>query len=282
MKFGLHGLHRAAGTDPAILSQLAVRAEDVGFDSIWVGDHVALPVTNGASSANSALEPRLEVLSTLSFLAAVTSQVRLAAGVVVVPQRQPVLLAKQLTTIDVLSEGRLIVGIGVGHIESELTAFGVSLMDRGARTDEYVAAMQALWSEPTPNVSGRFISFSDVVERPLPVQRPHPPIVVGGHSAQALRRAARIGAGWYGWDLDIAETKRALCALDEALKQETRSADLGELEITITPSGVLDVETARRYADLGVHRLVLVPRAATGSGTDELITSFAETMIGNV
>jgi probable F420-dependent oxidoreductase len=208
--------------------------------------------------------------------------VRLAIGVIVLPQRQPVLLAKQLTTIDHLSKGRLIVGIGVGYLEPELRALGASLADRGARTDEYLAAMRALWAESTPDFAGRFVSFAGLIERPRPVQRPHPPIVVGGHSAAALRRAVTAGDGWYGWELDLEQTARSLGELREMAGRIERPAGLRELEITITPRGIPDVDTARRYAALGVHRLAIQPHTADGTAIDELIETIGDRLIGRI
>ncbi|HSR25743.1 MAG TPA: LLM class flavin-dependent oxidoreductase, partial [Candidatus Eisenbacteria bacterium] len=193
-----------------------------------------------------------------------------------------VLLAKQLSSIDVLSRGRLTVGVGVGYVEPELRALGASLADRGARTDEYLAAMRALWDEPAPSFAGRFVAFDGVVERPRPVQRPHPPIVIGGHSAAAFRRAVRSGNGWYGWELGLEETAEALAGLRQAAGRCERPAGLGELEITVTPPGTPDADTARRYADLGVHRLVVQPHTMEGPAMDELIATAGETLIGRV
>ena len=209
LKLALFGLHRGSSADPDTLVRRARRAEEAGFESFWVGDHVALPSAE-AQGGDPPGQRRLEALVALAYMAALTSRVRLAVGVIVLPQRQPVLLAKQLSTIDVLSKGRLIVGIGVGYLEPELRALGASLADRGARTDEYLAAMRALWDEPAPSFAGRFVSFADVIERPRPVQRPHPPIVIGGHSPAAYRRAIQAGNGWHGWDLDLEQTAQAL------------------------------------------------------------------------
>src|SRR6266536_2069995 len=225
LKLGLYGLHRGGSADPDTMVRRARLAEEAGFESLWVGDHIALPSGLGDPPD----QPRIEAVVALAHMAALTSRVRLCFGVIVLPQRQPVLLAKQLASIDVLSKGRLTVGIGVGYVEPELRALGVSLADRGARTDEYLAVMRALWDEPTPSFEGRFVGFADVVERPRPVQRP---------------------------------------------------PRLGELEITITPPGSVDVETARRYADLGVHRLAIQPHTMDGSAMDELISSVAEPVEG--
>jgi probable F420-dependent oxidoreductase len=278
VKLALFGLHRGSSVDPDTIARRARLAEEAGFEALWVGDHIALPLSGG----DPAEQPRLEALVALAYLAAVTTRVRLGIGVIVLPQRQPVLLAKQLTSIDVLSKGRLTVGIGVGYVEPELRALGASLADRGARTDEYLAAMRSLWSEPVPSFAGRYVSFVDVIERPLPVQRPHPPLVVGGHSPAAHRRAVLAANGWYGWELGLEQTAEALAALHETARRCERPAQLGELEITITPPAVVDVDTARRYADLGVHRLALQPETMDGTAIDELITTVGETLIGRL
>lgn len=279
LKLALFGLHRGSSVDPETLARRARRAEEVGFESLWLGDHVALPTD---APDNPATEPRLEAVVTLAHLAALTRRVRLAVGVLVLPQRQPVLLAKQLTSVDVLSGGRLIVGLGVGYLEPELIALGASLADRGARTDEYLRAMRALWDEPTPAFAGRFVSFAGVIERPRPVQRPHPPIVVGGHSPAAHRRAIEAANGWYGWELGLEETARALGELRDAARRHPRPAALGPLEITITPPRLPDRDTARRYADLGVHRLAIQPHTMEGGTIDALIEAVGDTLVGRL
>ncbi len=276
LKFGLYGLLRGSGIEPDTLARRARLAEEAGFESLWVGDHIALPAEMDGT------QPRLEVVAAVSYLAAVTTRIRLGFGVIVLPQRQPVLLAKQLSSIDILSKGRLTVGIGVGYVEPELHALGVSLADRGARTDEYLAAMRTLWTEPAPSFEGRFVSFDGVFQRPQPVQRPHPPIVVGGHSPAAQRRAVTSANGWYGVYLDVEQTAEALAGLRNVAAGCDRPASLGELEITITPPGPIDFDAARRYADLGVRRLVIPPRATESSGIEELIQSVGETLVGRL
>ena len=266
MRFGLYGLHKGENSVPAALARRARAAEDAGFESIWVGDHIALP----PDAPDDAYDPRLEAVVTLAHLAAVTRRVRLGLGVIVLPQRQPVLLAKQLTSVDVLSDGRLIVGLGVGYLEAELRALGATLADRGVRTDEHIAAMRALWDEPAPDFEGRFVSFSNVIQRPRPAQHPHPPIVIGGDSPAAYRRA-RAADGWYGWE----RTPEQVAAVRE---------ELGGLEVTVTPSppGPIELELARRYADAGVDRLVLQPPDTTGASMDELIAATRDTLIGRI
>jgi probable F420-dependent oxidoreductase len=265
LNFGLYGLHRDHNVEPDVLARRAQLAEEVGIESLWVGDHIALPPGEGNP-------PRLEALIALTYLAAATTRIRLGVGLIVLPQRQPVLLAKQLTSLDVLSRGRLSVAVGAGYVEPELNAMGVTLAERGARTDEYLAAMRALW-DAAPSFAGRFVSYSGVVQHPSPVQRPHPPIVVGGHSPAAYRRAARHGSGWYGWGLDVEQTAQALRELAEITRGEDRPAALGDLEITMTPPGVPDLDTARRYADAGVHRLIIELEGVDDGEVDSVIAS---------
>ncbi|HKD76890.1 MAG TPA: LLM class flavin-dependent oxidoreductase, partial [Ktedonobacterales bacterium] len=161
-------------------------------------------------------------------------------------------------------------------------AMGVSLADRGARTDEYLAAMIALWKESPSSFAGHFVSFDGMSEQPHPTQRPHPPIIIGGHSPSAYRRAIQVGNGWYGWTLDLEQTAQALAALHEAASRYERPPDLGELEISITPPGTVDVEMARRYAEIGVHRLVVKPPTMDGAAMDDLIRSVSATLLGHV
>jgi probable F420-dependent oxidoreductase len=265
MKFGLYGIQRGS-IDPAVLAGRARRAEEAGFESVWVGDHVALP-----REARGDTEPRLDAVTALAYLAAVTTRVRLGFGVLVLPQRHPVLVAKQITSIDVLSGGRVLVGIGAGYVEPELRALSVPMAERGARTDEYLAAMTELWTSDQPSFAGRFVSFDGVFQTPRPVQKPHPPIVVGGHSDAAMRRAVRSANGWYGVYVDLAETASLLVRLRTVAAECERPASLGELEITITPRPPADLSTVERFAELGVHRLLVQPAAMDGDAVDEVI-----------
>jgi probable F420-dependent oxidoreductase len=276
VKYALYGLHRGSSVDPQRLRARAVRAEEVGFEGLLVGDHIALP----SDSPDPATEPRLEAVCALMFLAASTTTIGLGAGVLVLPQRQPVLLAKQLASLDVLSGGRLSVGVGVGYVEAELAAFGVSLADRAAMTDEFLDVLAGLWTGGPASFEGRWVRFSDLAQAPAPAQRPRPPIVVGGDVRATYARAARIGDGWFGWDLDVDQTVRAIAAL-EAARDEV-GGGRGRLEVTIAlaPEWPVTPDLAAAYAEAGVDRLVLRPADFTGSEIDELIERTAEELIG--
>ena len=257
MKFGLFSLNFDACSHPETAAKVDREAEAAGFESLWVGERMAPPDPRAPGSPVDPTDRMLDPLIALSFLAGQTSRVLLGTGVVVLPQRQPLVLAKQLASLDALSGGRVLFGLGAGYLEPELRAMGVPLSERGARTDEYLAAMRAIWGEDAPTFSGRFLSFSGVSSYPRPATIP---IIVGGHSAAALRRAVEQGHGWYGFGLDIDETARLLAELRAAEASGRRPSELGPLEITISARGRVDAELAERFSGLGVDRLVLLPR----------------------
>ena len=219
----------------------------------------------------------------LTYVAAHTRTIRLGTGVLLLPQYQPLILAKELASLDVLSGGRLIVGIGVGSAEAEYEALGVPYHERGARADEYVAAMRAIWSEGTPSYHGRYVSFHDVVAYPHPVQQPAPPIVVGGRSLAALRRTIEQANGWYGYAMNLDETAEMLAQLREAAQRYPRPASLGELEISVAPRVPIDKDTAQRFVDLGVHRLIMIPpRGMETPALEQWVRTIGETLVGQV
>jgi probable F420-dependent oxidoreductase len=191
---------------PQSLVRLAVEGEAMGFDYLTVSDHIVIPTDIQARYPYSetgefpqgSRAGRHEQLTAVAFIAAKTSRMRLVTSVTVVPHRPAVLTAKILSTIDVLSNGRLTVGVGAGWLKEEFEAIGTPpFPERGAVTDEYLDAFRELWTKDDPRFDGRYVQFSDIVFEPKPVQKPHPPIWVGGESGPALRRAARLGDAWY-------------------------------------------------------------------------------------
>jgi probable F420-dependent oxidoreductase len=206
MDFGVATVTRGECSSREGYIAVAEAAERLGFGFISVNDHLVVPrdiasrypySESGEWAARTAGEC-LDQLATLAFLAGRSERLRLLTSVMVVPQRQPVLTAKMLATIDVLSRGRLIVGCGVGWLEEEFQALGAPpFAERGRATDEFLDAMKTLWTEEAPKFTGRHVHFEDIVFAPKPVARPHPPIWIGGESAVALKRAVRVGDGWY-------------------------------------------------------------------------------------
>ncbi len=257
MKIGICSANSGPYATRAMLDSLADLAEEAGVESVWVSEHPVLADPQEPPSPMDPGDPILDPVTTLAFLAGRTRSVRLGTGVIVLPFRNPLIFAKELVTVDVLSGGRLIFGIGVGYVQREFEALGVPYAGRGARTEEYLAAIRAVWTEPHPSYQGDLISFKGVQANPRPVQRPHPPVVIGGYARPVIRRAVRDADGWYGWGLGLAGAARYIAALESAHDEVTRRDDLGPLEITITPPDEVDAPAAARYADLGVHRLNL-------------------------
>ncbi len=262
MTFGLFSMNMEACSYPAGAARIARLAEAAGFDSLWAGEHVVLPNPRVSPSPMAPEERILDPLITLSFLAAQTTTIRLGTGIIVLPQRNPLVLAKELASLDALSGGRLIFGVGVGYLEPEFRALGIPFADRGPRTDDYLAAMRAIWTQSEPAHQGRFVSFVNVQAHPQPARLP---IVIGGHSPGAYRRAVEGAHGWYGFMLDVAGTTDALESLRDAASRYSRPAALGELEISVTPRRLPNLDEAARFAALGVQRLILMPPA----GLDE-------------
>jgi probable F420-dependent oxidoreductase len=285
MKFGLFSINAYACCDPTVAARVARAAEAAGFESLWGGEHVVLPDPQAPPSPMAPHEPILDPVVALTYCAAVTTRVRLGTGIIILPQRNPLVLAKELASLDRLSNGRLIFGIGVGYLEPEFRALGAPFAHRGAVTDEYLAAMRAIWSQDKPAHSGRFVSFANVQAHPQPLQRPHPPIVVGGRTPAAFRRAVMRGQGWYGFALDPARTAEALAGLREAAKSAERAPDLGPLEISVTPARgtTVDEATAAAYAALGVHRLILMPPPKLdAAGLEGFVADVGTRLVGKV
>jgi probable F420-dependent oxidoreductase len=253
-------------------------AEAAGFDSVWAGEHVILPDPQAPPSPMHPQDAALDPLIALTLAAAHTKTVRLATGIVILPQRNPVVLAKQIASLDVVSGGRFTFGIGVGYLEPEFRAIGSDFAHRGAITDEYLAAMQHLWYDEHPEFHGRFADFAGVDAYPRPVQRPIP-IVYGGHSRPAYRRAVARGDGWYGFAMKPENVASSTAGLRAAAAEVERPAELGPLEITVTPRVRLTPEVAAAFAELGVDRLVPFP-PPTRDGITATITDAIEAVAG--
>jgi probable F420-dependent oxidoreductase len=258
VKLGLFNINMGKQCDPGRLTTAAQAAEAAGFESLWAGEHVVLPDPQAPPSPMAPQDPAIDPFIGLTYAAAVTERIRLATGIVIMPQRNPVVLAKQIASLDVLSGGRFTLGIGVGYLEPEFRAIGANFPDRGAVTDEFVEAMQALWYQDRPEYHGDHVEFAGVDAHPRPVQQPVP-IVVGGHTAAAYRRAVARGAGWYGFAMTPETAAASVDGLRKAADQVDRPVALGDLELTITPRGRLTAETAAAFAELGVDRLVIIP-----------------------
>ncbi len=204
MRYGFYLPTRGQTASPESLETLVARAEALGFSSVVIADHIVFPVTIKSkypytvSGAFPGQGDALEQLSLMAFVAGKSRTLRLISSVMILPHRNPVVTAKMLATIDVLSRGRVTVGVGVGWLREEFEALGAPDFDRrGAVSDEYLRIFKALWTQDPASYHGEFYRFDSVRCLPHPAQKPHPPIWVGGHSKAALRRVARLGDGWH-------------------------------------------------------------------------------------
>ena len=249
------GLNMGPATDPVVCRDVAQMAEGLGYESLWVGDHPVLPHPPVAGSPFPPGYPFGAPLIALAYLAGHTRRALLATGVLLVPQRSLVHLVKEVATLDQLCSGRLLLGVGVGYLEAEFRALGVSRRDRGRRTEEYLAAMKALWHDPRTTVGSTYVSIEGVEAFPAPLQPGGPPLIVGGHSEAAFDRAARLGDGWLGWFLRPDQTARRV----ERLHGRPRPNGRQRLEISVMPSMRLTPEVVEEYGRAGVDRIVVSP-----------------------
>jgi probable F420-dependent oxidoreductase len=274
---GLFAVNSHSCAEPQAAAQVAQLAERLGYDSLWAGEHVVVPSPRVEPSPMEPDEPILDPLVALAHLAGHTERVALGTGVIILPQRNPLVLAKQVASLDVLSGGRLILGIGVAYLEPEMAAIGVPMEGRGTRADEYLAAMRSLWEAGAPAYHGKYVDFEGVDAYPKPVQRPLP-VVVGGRSERAFLRAARHADGWYGFLVGL----RAMAEYREGLRAAVERTGRSEpLHISVSPSRPMDAETVRAYAELGVQRLILAPPVDLDlHGVVEFVESNAPERIG--
>jgi probable F420-dependent oxidoreductase len=259
MRFGLFGINFGTCADPAVQRRVARAAEKAGFESIWTGEHVAMPVHDNPVPAPPET-PFLDSIVALTNVAAVTERLRLGTGVLVLPHHNPVLLAKALASLDVVSGGRLIAGFAGGYVEAEFRALGVDFRRRGAITDDSLDAIRSLWTESEPRHAGRLARFDGIRFEPKPVQRPHPPIVIGGQAPAALARAAQAGDGWYGFALTVEQTAPIVAELRRLRAATARAAT--PLEISLTTFEPLTDALVERAEAAGIDRLIVYPLVA--------------------
>jgi len=214
------------------------------------------------------LVPFIHPFTALSFIAAVTDKILLGTGITLIAQRNAVVLAKETASVDQLSKGRLLFGIGAGYLMQEFEALGVKFEERGARTDEYIDAIRELWTSEQPEFAGQFVNYKGIQSRPLAYQKGGPPVIVGGTSKAAYRRAIQKGQGWYGFALNVASSQESVDALKVLSESTDRSSDLGELEISITPRVPLTDEVVKQFEDMGVSRLILLQ---TGQNEEQML-----------
>ncbi len=264
MRLGLHAIGIGTGARRAVIDALALAAESCGFATLWAGEHVVMvdrpespyPYSPDGQIAVPAEADWLDPLIALSFAAAATRHIQLGTGVLLLPEHNPVLLAKQTASLDALSGGRLSLGVGVGWSREEFAALGIPFDGRGRRADEYLSAMRVLWRDDVATFHGDFVSFADVRVNPKPVRDRQIPVVVGGNSDAALRRVARLGDGWYGFNLAGVDAVRE--RLDYLAQQcGELGRDIGDLDLAVALSDAQPADVAA-LADMGISQFVLV------------------------
>jgi probable F420-dependent oxidoreductase len=263
MKLGIIFANAGPFGEPEGLVHLARTAESIGFESLWTVEHVVVP--KGYASRYPYSEsgrmpgpeqiPIPDPLVWLAYAAAVTERIRLATGVLILPQRHPLYVAKEVATLDRLSRGRVILGVGIGWLEEEFRALGIPFAERAARTEEAIAALRSLWSDGPSEHAGRHLRWAPLESNPKPLQRPGVPIHVGGHAPGAARRAARLGDGFFPARSD------ALPELLRELRAECARIGRDPHEIEITAGGRPTLDEVKRLRDLGVARFVVPPPA---------------------
>ncbi|MGI8797671.1 MAG: LLM class F420-dependent oxidoreductase [Acidimicrobiia bacterium] len=283
MKFGIIFANAGPLGQPDVTTGLAQLAEEHGFESLWTVEHTVVPAGYASEYPYSAdgKMPGGDAVSItdpliwMSWVAAITTRLRVATGILILPQRNPITLAKQVATLDMLSGGRVDLGVGVGWLREEFDALGVPFEERGARTDEYIAALRALWSDDPVTFKGEFVSFERCHSNPKPVQKGGIPIVVGGHTNAAARRAGRLGDGFFPGRASDEELR----PLIETMRASATDAGRDSDAIEITAGGVFDLDGVKRFADLGVGRIVIPPLGFDLETLKGTIGNFADSVI---
>jgi probable F420-dependent oxidoreductase len=290
VRFGIAFANTGPFVEPDAAAGFATAAEQAGFDSLWTVEHVVVPSGYESTYPYSPSgkmpgpedSPIPDPLIWLAYVAAATSRIKLATGVLILPQRNPLILAKELATLDHLSGGRVNLGIGVGWLAEEFAAIGVPFAERGARADDYVAAMRKLWREDAATHHSDFADFTDCIVRPRPVARSIP-IHIGGHSTAAARRAGRLGDGFFPVSRDSFDK---LASLYDLVRTTAKNAGRDPAAIEFTtgltrPSAPDTVDEVKRLADLGTDRLV-VPSFLFWRDPAGELARYADEIIANV
>jgi probable F420-dependent oxidoreductase len=286
MKFGLMYASIGPFSRPESLARLARLADDAGFESMWSIEHVVVPVGYQSTypyNKSGKLPipddmPLPDPLLPLAFAAALTKKIRLATGILILPQRHPLYVAKEVATLDVLSGGRVTLGIGSGWLKEEFDALGIPFNERGARTNEAIRALRSLWKPKAEPFDGRFYKWAAVESHPKPVQAGGVPIVVGGHSEAAARRAGRLGDGFFPGKGDL-DTLRHLFGV---MRDEAKKAGRDPSKIEITAGAAKDLDAIRRHQDLGVSRMTVAPSGSDEAAIAKGIETFANQVIAKL
>lgn len=288
MKFGLMLANLGAyGVVADSVRALGTAAEDGGFESVWAVEHVVVPkgyeseypYDKSGRMPGPEDSPIPDPLVWMTYMAAVTTTLNVGTGVLILPQRNPLVLAKQVASLDVLSGGRVLLGVGAGWLQEEFDAIGVPFEERGRRVDDHIGALRAAWGEQPAGFEGEFTSFTDIYSQPRPTNG-SVPIVVGGHSKVAARRAGRLGDGFFpgrGRDEELVEL---ISIVRESAEEAGRDPD--DVEITTGGAALLGPEpmaAVERYAGMGISRLVIPPLSFNAAEVGDVLGEFGDRVI---
>jgi probable F420-dependent oxidoreductase len=285
MKFGLMFVNSGPFSNHELLAHLVQTAEQCGFESLWTVEHVVIPKDYQSPypySKSGKIPGGEDVaipdpLLPLSFAAAITRTIRLATGVVILPQRHPLYLAKEIATLDLLSGGRMILGVGSGWLKEEFDALGLDFHARGARTDEAIEAMRACWRDAASSFHGKHFNFGPVRSYPKPAQR-SVPIHVGGHSPAAAKRAGRLGDGFFPALGEIPKLQELFAIMREAA--ETAGRDPHQIELSCMTRATVD--SVKEVEDIGIGRVVVAPPAFDKDGLSRGLEKIGNEVIAHV
>jgi probable F420-dependent oxidoreductase len=286
MKFGIVPINLGEFIDPQVMIPFVQKAERLGYESVWTAEHVIIPKQYDSvypynPSGKVPFQPDapiIDPLVALTFIASATSRLRLGTGVNILPQTNPLYLAKWASSIDHLSQGRLMLGLGIGWLQEEFAAIGAPFARRGKRSDEYLAALKAVWSGQEVDFQGEFVRWQGFMMRPKPAQAGGVPLVIGGVSAPAIRRTVQYGSGWYVIGKDVEEYRAHMRALAEECHRQGRNR--AELEITAYWDYYHQgIDSLAVYQELGVDRLLINVHALRDDSADTALERFADEVI---
>jgi probable F420-dependent oxidoreductase len=285
MKFGIAFANSGAFSQPTLLGHLATTAERCGFESLWTVEHVAIPVrhlpyagTKDGQMPGGDQVPIPDPLIPLAYVAAITKTIKLATGILILPQRHPIYTAKEVATLDVLSGGRVMLGIGSGWMKEEFESLGIDFRERGTRTNEAIQAMRALWSEGTSSFEGKHFSFGPLHSYPKPVRK-DVPIHVGGNSPAAARRAGRFGDGFFPTAMNPEKLKPLFALVRSEAQTAGRDPASIEFSCMVRSTGPDELKT---LADLGVSRVVTMPPGTNPEVITRTLEKFQQDVIARI
>ena len=289
MQVGYMAVGLGPMAEPDTIVMAATMAEDAGFHSIWASDHVVLfdehkrsayPYSPDKTFPTAAAHSEfLDPFVTLAFVAANTSRLRIGTGICLVPERNPLITAKEVSSLDKLSGGRFDFGVGIGWLKEEYEALGVPWSRRVARTKDYLAAMKQVWTTEKSSYQGEFCNFSDVRQFPKPSQTPHPPIIFGGESDVALRRVGELADGWYGMNVTASKAQHCVSEIRRYATEAGRNPD--DLHFSINPGmgESLSAQDIEQLRDYGVDQIIMGSFAISKEGVREEIERIADNVV---